>query len=73
MSTFRLPVIQFTYESPVLESWNGRFKTAAFACSRSGKRRMGLLLLRFLCKVGFCFMASGLHSTGQGFEKRACR
>jgi hypothetical protein len=35
------------------------FKTAALACSRSGKRRMDLLLLRLLLELGFCFMTVG--------------
>ena len=32
------------------------FNTAALACSRSGKRRMDLLLLLLLLELGFCFM-----------------
>jgi hypothetical protein len=32
------------------------FNTAAFACLRSGKRRLDLLLLGLLLELGFCFM-----------------
>ena len=32
------------------------FNTAALACSRSGKRRMDLVLLRLRLELGFCFM-----------------
>jgi hypothetical protein len=35
------------------------------ACSRSGKRRMDLVLLRLLLELGFCFMTDGLPATGQ--------
>jgi hypothetical protein len=41
------------------------FNTAALACSRSGKRRMDLVLLRLLLELGFCFMTGGLRATDQ--------
>jgi hypothetical protein len=33
------------------------------ACSRSGKRRMDLVMLRLLLELGFCFMTGGLRTT----------
>jgi hypothetical protein len=39
------------------------FNTAALACSRSGKRRMDLVLVRLLLELGFCFMTGGLRAT----------
>ena len=33
--------------------------------NRSGKRRMDLVLQRFLLELGFCFMTDGLPATGQ--------
>ena len=41
------------------------FNTAALACSRSGKRRTDLVLLRLLLELGFCFMTGGLRATDQ--------
>jgi hypothetical protein len=41
------------------------FNNAALACSRSGRRRTDLLLLRFLREVGFSFMIRGLQTTDQ--------
>jgi hypothetical protein len=35
------------------------------ACSRSGKRRTDLVLLRLLLELGFCFMTGGLRATDQ--------
>jgi hypothetical protein len=34
-------------------------------CSRSGKRRMDLVLLHLLLELGFCFMTGGLRATDQ--------
>jgi imidazolonepropionase-like amidohydrolase len=44
------------------------FNTALLACSKSGKRRTDLVLLRLLLGLGFCFMTDGLHATDQGSE-----
>jgi hypothetical protein len=41
------------------------FNTAALACSRSGKRRTDLVLLRLLLERDFCFMTGGLRATDQ--------
>ena len=41
------------------------FSTAALACSRSGKRRMDLVLLRLLLELGCCLMTGGLRATDQ--------
>jgi hypothetical protein len=41
------------------------FNTAALACSKSGKRRTDLVLLRLLLELGFCFITGGLRATDQ--------
>jgi hypothetical protein len=41
------------------------FNTAALACSRSGKCRTDLVLLRLLLELGFCFMTSGFLAIDQ--------
>src|SRR6266567_4969479 len=38
-------------------------RTAAFACSRSGRRKTVLAFFRSARERGFCFMACGLHAT----------
>jgi hypothetical protein len=40
-------------------------KTAALACSRSGRRKTDFVVLRFLREYGFRFMTDGLHATDQ--------
>jgi hypothetical protein len=39
------------------------FSTAVSACSKSGKRRTDLVLLRLLLGLGFCFVTGGLRTT----------
>jgi hypothetical protein len=41
------------------------FKTAALACSRSGRRRTDFVVVRFLRNYGFRFITDGLHATDQ--------
>jgi hypothetical protein len=43
----------------------GAGKAVVDHISRSGKRRMDLVLLRLLLELRFCFMASGLRATDQ--------
>ena len=41
------------------------FKTAALACSRSGKRRTDFVVVRFPRECGFRFMTGSLHAADQ--------
>jgi len=40
------------------------FSTAVSACSKSGKRRTDLVLLRLLLELGFCFVTGGRYHVG---------
>ena len=70
MSTIGLRLHRVLYEGQVasesLASAELRlFNTAALACSKSGKRRTDLVLLRLFLELGFCFMTGGLRATDQ--------
>ena len=64
---FRTVPVNELVDGVTYPRWESRlvklFKTAALACSRSGRRKTVFALLRLIRERGFSFMTCGLHAT----------